>query len=383
VKGLIVKTGIDLGSKAIKVVVTAEHPETGKTEVSGATKEMSFGIVHGQVVSVRETSKALKKALDKTEEALKLKLTRVAVGINTICTKHTLVRIRTTVARASNEISELDLEKSKVEALKTIPMDTPFELLHTHISSVMIDGKKAKGSIIGSIGHVLEIHYILTTIPKKSLENILAVFDELKLEIVEISSNPFMSAKVLTDEKDKLFGVGVLDIGGDNSTFSIYENGYPVSVKVYPIGGNTFNKDISVGLGVKMEEAEAVKRNLKPSDPKKLFSIIDARIDDFAELIKRDLTRTHTGVQLANGIIISGGGSNLYDLKDKLKSKLRTPITDGKDILNKETHHILKDAAWTNAYAASTLSFREDSIFEVLTKNVNNFLKRLFAKLAP
>ena len=61
-KGLIVKTGIDLGSKAIKVVVTAEHPETGKTEVLGATKEMSFGIVHGQVVTVRETSKALKKA---------------------------------------------------------------------------------------------------------------------------------------------------------------------------------------------------------------------------------------------------------------------------------------------------------------------------------
>jgi cell division protein FtsA len=383
VKGIIIKTGVDLGSKAIKVVVTAEHPETGKVEVLGATKELSTGIVNGQVVSVSEATTSVKRAIEKTEQALKLKLTKVAIGINTSCTKHTLVRIRTTVAKASNEISDLDLEKSKLEALKTIPVDSPFELLHTHISSVMVDGKRVKGSVVGTIGHNLEIHYILTTIPKKSLENVLTIFENLKLEVVEINSNAFVSNSTLLDKRDMLFGVGVLDIGSDNTSFTIYENGYPVSVRTYPIGGNTFNKDISVGLGVKMEEAESIKRNLKPSDPKKLFAIIDARIDDFVDIAKRDLLRVSADTQLANGIILSGGGSNLYEMRDKLKNKLKFPVTDGKDILSKTTHHVLKDPAWTNAYSSSLVSFREDSLFKSLASSAQNFIKNLFHKLAP
>lgn len=382
-KGIIIKTGIDLGSKAIKVVVTAEHPDTGKVEVLGATKELSSGIVHGQIISIPDAVASVKRAIDKTEQALKIKLQRVSIGTHTICTKHTLVRIKSTVAKASNEISELDLEKSKLEALKTIPIDSPFELLHTHIASVSIDGKKVKGSVVGSIGHNLEIHYILTTIPKKTLENVLTIFEKLKLEVVEINSNPFIGSNTLIDKRDMLFGVGVLDIGSDNTSFIICENGYPVSVRTYPLGGNVFNQDISIGIGVKIEEAEAIKRNLKPSDPKKLFAIVDARIDDFIEIIKRDLNRAHTEVQLANGIILSGGGANLYELKEKLKVKLKIPITDGKDILFKTTHHVLKDPAWTNAYGASMVNFRESTIFQSATKNIQNTFKKIFQKLAP
>lgn len=382
-KGIIIKTGIDLGSKAIKVVVTAEHPETGKVEVLGATKELSAGIVNGQVVSVSEATASVRRAIEKTEQALKLKLTRVAVGIQTSCTKHTLVRVRTTVAKASNEISDLDLEKSKIEALKTIPLDSPFELLHTHISTVLVDGKKVKSGLVGSIGHNLEIHYILTTIPKKSLENILALFENLKLEVVEINSNAFLGSSALLDKRDMLFGVGILDIGSDSTSFTVYENGYPISVRTYPIGGNTFNKDISVGMGVKMEEAEAIKRNLKPSDSKKLFTIIDARIEDFVDMVKRDLSRVSSDIQLANGIILSGGGSNLYEIKEKLKMKLKLPVTDGKDILSKSTHHILKDPAWINAYASSLVNFREETVFKSLTRTVQKILKNIFHKLAP
>lgn len=382
-KGILIKTGIDLGSKAIKVVVTAEHPETGKMEVLGATKELSAGIVNGQVVSVSEATTSVKRAIEKIEQALKLKLTKVAVGINTSCTKHTLVRIRTTVAKASNEISELDLEKSKLEALKTIPVDSPFELLHTHISSVTVDGKKVKGSVVGAIGHNLEIHYILTTIPKKSLENILAIFENLKLEVVEVNSNTFISSTTLLDKRDMLFGVGILEIGSDNTSFTIYENGYPTSVRTYPIGGNTFNKDISIGMGVKMEEAEVIKRNLKPSDPKKLFTIIDARIDDLVEIVKRDISKISINSQLANGIILSGGSANLYEIREKLKSKLKLPITDGKDILSKTTHQVLKDPAWTNAYSSSLVNFREDTFLKTFSRSAHGFLKNLFHKLAP
>jgi cell division protein FtsA len=383
VKGIIIKTGIDLGSKAIKVVVTAEHSETGKVEVLGATKELSAGIVNGQVVSIHEAIASMKRAIEKTEQALKLKIIKVAVGINTSCTKHTLVRIRTTVAKASNEISDLDLEKSKLEALKTIPLDSPFELLHTHISSVTVDGRKIKGSVVGTIGHTLEVHYILTTIPKKSLENILSIFENLKLEVVEVNSNAFVSSTTLLDKRDMLFGVGILDIGSDNTSFTMYENGYPVSVRTYNIGGNTFNKDISVGLGIKMEEAESVKRNLKPSDPKKLFTIIDARIDDFVDIVRRDVDRVSTDAQLANGIILSGGGANLYEIREKLKSKLKLPVTDGKDIISKTTHHVLKDPSWTNAYASSLVNFREDTLLKTFSRLVQEFLKNLFQKLAP
>lgn len=382
-KGFIIKTGIDLGSKAIKVVVSAENTDSGVSEILGATKELSSGIVHGQIVSVKDVESCVRKAIQKTESALKLKIDKVSVGVSSVDIKSTLVKIRSTVAKASNEISELDLEKSKLEALKTLNVDSPLELLHTHISSIMVDGKRVKGNVIGSIGHNIEINYLLTTIPKKSLENILAVFEKLKLEVVEINANCFSAGNVLLDKTDKLFGSGVLDIGCDNTTFTIYDNGYPISARTYPVGGNTFNKDLSIGLGIKMEEAESIKRNLKPSDSKKLFQIIEARMEDFVDLVKRDLERSHSGAQLANGIILTGGSANLYDIQEKMRYKLKLPVTDGKSIISKQSHNVLKDASWINAFALTSVDFSQDSLMQSFTKNTFKSIKRFFQKIAP
>jgi cell division protein FtsA len=382
-KGLVLKTGIDIGSKSIKVVVSSDNPETGKNQVLAATKEVSQGIIHGQIVSYKEASMAINRAIKRTEKALGLSIKKIAIGINTTCTKNIIIKTKTTVAKASNEISELDLEKTKSDALKSLQMDSPFDVLHTTLSSVSVDGKIVKAGVLGMIGNTLEATYILTIIPKKSLSNIISIFDDLKLEIVEIYFNGLINSITLTTKRDRLFGVAILDIGGDNTTFTIYENGLPVSTSIYSIGGNTFNKDISIGIGLKIEEAENIKKNLKSSDAKKIFSIIDARLDDFAELIKKDLQKMRNSVQLANGIILTGGSANLYEIKERLKHKLKIPITDGKEIISKNTDNVLKDAVWTNAYSLTFLDFSEISSGKTIFIKISSFLRDFMRKIAP
>jgi cell division ATPase FtsA len=132
-----------------------------------------------------------------------------------------------------------------------------------------------------------------------------------------------------------------------------------------------------------MEEAESIKRNLKPSDSKKLFQIIEARMEDFVDLVKRDLERSHSGAQIANGIILTGGSANLYEIQEKMRYKLKIPVTDGKSIINKQSHSVLKDASWINAFALTFIDFRQDSLMQSLTKITVKTIKRFFQKITP
>jgi cell division protein FtsA len=382
-KGILLKTGIDIGSKSIKVVVSSINPITGKNQVLAATKELSNGIIHGQIASYKDALISINKAIKKTERALDVNIKKVAIGINTICTKNIIMKTKTTVAKASNEITQLDLDNTKEEALKKLQMDSPFEVLHATLSALYLDGKLVRANALGMIGHSLEATYILTIIPKKSLENIVSIFEDLKLEIVEIYFNGLVNSIALTSKRDRFFGVAVLDIGSDNTTLSIYENGLPVSIATYAIGGNNFNKDVAIGVGIKIEEVESIKKNLKSSDPRKIFSIIDARLDDFAELVKKDMQKIKGVGLLANGLILSGGSSNLYEIKERLKYKLKIPITGGDEIMSKNTESILKDAVWTNAYALTFLDFKDESGLRNMMSIVVDYAKKIFDKIAP
>jgi cell division protein FtsA len=260
-----------------------------------------------------------------------------------------------------------------------------------HLSYLYLDGKRISGNPIGLIGHTLETIYTITTIPKKYLENIIQLFDELGVQILEVCDNSFISSVVLTKSKERHHGIGILDIGCDQSTLTLYENDLPVLAKHFPIGGNSFTKDISICMGITVEEAETMKKSYKQSDARhdskkderKLGQIIDARIDDVAQVLSRELAKIIESTQIPNGLILTGGGALLAGIKDKLRHKLAMPVVDGKEILRNATEDVLQDTTWTNAYALTFLDSGEQSVFKSIFSPVLSYFKKLFSKIAP
>ena len=92
-----------------------------------------------------------------------------------------------------------------------------------------------------------------------------------------------------------------MDIGANQTSYVVYEEGFPVLYGVLPVGGEEVTKDISIGLQVDIRDAERIKREKgliimdnrileeDTVDIRFLSDIMIARYEEILELINEDL----------------------------------------------------------------------------------------------
>lgn len=114
-----------------------------------------------------------------------------------------------------------------------------------------------------------------------------------KIKIEEIVASPIATANVLLNNKQKMAGCVLVDIGYDTISSIVYENNLPVSLQVFPLGGMYITKDIALGLKISLEDAEMIKMGnvVGGITRKKVADIIEARLEDIFELIDGQLKK--------------------------------------------------------------------------------------------
>jgi cell division protein FtsA len=141
------------------------------------------------------------------------------------------------------------------------------------------------------------------------------------------------------------------NIGAETVSIVVFDNGIPVSVKVFKIGSMDITKDIALGLRISLDEAEQLKLGAitHTQFPRKKFDdILAARLTDIFELIDNHLKKLGKDQLLPAGIILTGGGSGIGPIKEiaehslKLHSKIAS--------MNIPSDAKIKDASWAVAY---------------------------------
>ncbi|MDP2669578.1 MAG: cell division FtsA domain-containing protein [bacterium] len=102
----------------------------------------------------------------------------------------------------------------------------------------------------------------------------------------------------------KDLGVLLVDIGANQTSYVVYEEGYPLFYGVLPIGGEHVTKDISIGLQVDIRDAEQIKKEqgsvmhqqqaseeTDTIDKRFLTDIMTARYEEIFELVQEDLVK--------------------------------------------------------------------------------------------
>ncbi len=382
------KVGIDIGSKIIRVVATEKaNSKDGEVRahprVLAATAETSDGIRHGKVISHLEAMKAIKNAIRKTEKVLEEKINSVFLSITTDTIKTKTLKIKNTVAKATNEVSDLDFEKARHEALSSLPIDSPYEVLNISAGDVRLDGKKVRGNPIGSIGGILEITYLINLIPKTNIEEYMKIFEELDISINEIIFGSISASIALSKRRERISGVAILNIGHDNTSFILYENDMPIINKVYPLAGNNITNDIALVLQTRIEDAEKIKKDFKDLNIKKVAQIIEARIIDICELIKKDLEEFGYYGKITGGIILIGGTSKLENVEEVIKKHLQSPIYIGNKTISERTENVLRDSSWASAYGLTYLEDKEESVFKTIFKKLRQKALHLLTIISP
>jgi len=119
------------------------------------------------------------------------------------------------VNHLSKIVSEIAVQNN-YETIKIIPVHR------------IIDEQKKEKDPIGLQGKKLELVADVFMLPKNSYNAIIETFEKVGLSIIDIVPNIVAASEIVLDYDHKDLGCILIDIGKNQTSYVIYENGYPL-----------------------------------------------------------------------------------------------------------------------------------------------------------
>lgn len=383
----IITTGVDIGSYHTKVVI-AERVlnEAGKevVKIIGTGKADSKGLRHGYVVNKSDTAESVREALREAVRMANVQVKRVFLGVGGIGLQSTVSSGSTVISRADAEITNLDLEKAMNVSQDSLGEAATMnrKIIHAIPLSYKIDGKITLGNPLGMKGMKLEVRSLFVTCLEHHLNDLIEVVEEAGLDVIDVTPSPFAAALVILTKAQRIAGCVLTNIGSETVSIAVYENNLPLSVEVFPLGGNDITNDIALGLRIPLEEAEQVKLGsvVNGNYPRrKLDEIVAARLSDIFDLVDAHLKKIGKSGLLPAGIVLTGGGSSFATIEDFARSFLKLPARLGTVQLNAKDPGI-KDSTWSVAYGLCVFGFSSGDnspISPQIGKGILDILKKI------
>lgn len=336
-------TGLDIGTTKICAII-AEVTQENNVDIIGIGLSPSHGLRKGIVVDIDETSKAIKEACNKAERMAGISVNSVYVGIAgshiSSLNSHGVVA----VTGEEKEIKDSDIQRV-MEAAKIIPLSAEEEIVHVLAREFIVDGCTGIRDPLGMSGIRLEVETHIVTGSSTSIQNLVKSVHRAGLDVEDIVLEPLASSESVLTEDEKELGIALVDIGGGTTDIIIFQQGSIYFTSVLPVGGNHVSNDIAVGLRTPIREAENLKikhgcaiadsvdeeeyievvsasgKNIEKVQRKALCEVIEPRMQEIFNLVRRELDRVGPRDLTPAGIVLTGGAS-LLEGADRLASQV-------------------------------------------------------------
>ncbi|MBO9700251.1 MAG: cell division protein FtsA [Sporocytophaga sp.] len=329
--------GLDIGTTKICVIVGRKN-EYGKLEILGMGKAVSEGVIRGMVTNINTTVNAISKAIKEAEEASGIDIKVVNVGIAGQHIKSSMHHGSITRQTTDDEITVEDINRITNDMYKTV-MPFGCEIIHVMPQDYVVDYEEGIKDPVGMTGIRLEADFHVITAQTNAISNINKCVLRSGLEIDNLILEPLASSLAVLSDEEKEAGVVLVDIGGGTTDIAIFHDSIIRHTAVIPFGGNIITSDIKSGCNVMQNQAELLKikfgramaeeangneivsipglRNRPPREIsiKNLSHIIQARMEEIIELVHSEIICSGYEGKLAGGIVITGGGSQLQNVK--------------------------------------------------------------------
>ena len=261
-----------------------------------------------------------------------------------------------------------------------------------------IDDTKREKDPVGLQGKRLEMTADVFALPKTFYNNLIDIFDRINLNVVDIVPNILGAAEVCMDFDHKDLGTLLIDIGANQTSFVVYEEGYPIIYDTIALGGEDVTKDISIGMQI--DEAERIKKEegqileegsykALPEDPVDrnfLSDIIGARYEEIFVKINKRLKKQQKDGRLPGGVLLMGGATKMHNVDALAKDVFKLASFYAKDhelhlgdvSTNPQFINTLGTYVRANKYtegrkSSFSFAFKMDAF-----KNIGSFFKKLF-----
>jgi cell division protein FtsA len=329
--------GLDIGTTKI-CAIAGKINEYGKLEVLGMGKAVSDGVTRGIVTNIDKTVEAIRKAIAEAEESSGINIRVVNVGIAGQHIKSMMHHGSITRNSSEDEITVEDVTRLTNDMYRIV-IPPGSEIIHVMPQDYIVDYEEGVKDPVGMSGIRLEADFHIITAQTNAISNINKCVKRAGLEIENLILEPLASSMAVLSDEEKEAGVVLVDIGGGTTDIAIFHDSIIRHTAVIPFGGNIVTADIKQGCMVMQNQAELLKikfgkaisaeananeivsipglRNRAPKEisVKNLAHIIEARMEEIIEMVHSEILSSGYEKRLAAGIVITGGGAQLQNLK--------------------------------------------------------------------
>jgi len=374
--------GLDIGTTKICAIVGRKN-EFGKLEVLGMGKAESEGVIKGIVVNIDKTVMAIEKAIKEASDIAGINIGVVNVGI---AGQHIRSSIHHNSLLRDTKDDEITIEDVSrlTEDMYRMVVPSGSEIIHVMPQDYIVDYEEGIKDPVGMSGVRLEADFHVITAQTSAINNINKCVRRGGLEIDDLILEPLASSLAVLSEEEKEAGVCLIDIGGGTTDIAIFFNNIIRHTAVIPFGGNILTTDIQNGLQVMSKQAEQLKtrfgraiaeeaspnevvsipgirnRTAKEISVKNLSSIIQARMEEIIEMCHVEIINSGFENRLAGGIVITGGGAQLANLKQLVEymTGMDARIGYPNEHLGRSKQEIVKSPMYATAVGLVLAGFR-------------------------
>ncbi len=341
---------LDIGSSTVKVLIGEMD---GKTlHVIGVGNVHSDGIRKGTIVDIDATVRSIEEAVAEAEQMTGRTVREVVLGIPANDIQLQPVKGVVAVNSENQEITDDDLMRV-IDSAQVMSVSPDREIVNVVPKQFKVDDYDEIEDPRGMLGVRLEMEGLLITASKTLIHNILRCVERAGLTIREIYLQPLAAGTFALTKDEINHGTAFIDIGGDTTTVSLFEERHLIRTTIIPIGGEHVTKDIAIVLKTPTEEARKIQYEFghaysndasaeevfdvvsisssttEQYSQKEVSHIIEARLEELFEYILQELY--DMGVDdLPGGIVLTGGTTKLEGILplavDVLKTRVRIHV---------------------------------------------------------
>ena len=304
--------GLDIGDSAIKL---AELKDLGRGRgyqlVSLATEPLSpEAIVDGAIMD----SGVVVEAIQRLWRNNKIRTKQVSTALS----GHSVIIKR--VSLPVMNAQEL-AESIQWEAEQYIPFD---------IDDVAMDYQVLEGASLSGEGNM---DVLLVAVKKDKISDYTSVITQAGLQPMTVEVDAFSLQNVFEANYDPepQQVTALIDIGAAVTTITVLQGENPSFWRDINIGGNQYTDAIQKELSLSAEDAERLKKGeeVPGTSPDSVIPILAAVTEDVCSEIQKTIDfyrATNASDEPLDKIYLTGGGSQLGNLKEALSESFRTSV---------------------------------------------------------
>lgn len=349
--------GLEIGTSKVVAVVGNLLPD-GVVNVLGVGSCPSKGIDRGSITDLDAVVSSIRRAIEGAESMADGRIMSITLAISGEHIQS--LNESGFVPIADKEVTQDEIDAA-LHTASSIKLPEGLSLLHVIPQEYEVDRQLNIKNPLGLQGVRLKANVHLIACHQDWQNNLIKAVERCGLKVDKVIFSGCAAIHSVLTEDEKELGVCLIDFGAGTMNVMVYTNGALRFSKVIPYAGNIVTNDIAHACTISRAEAERIKvnyasafyparlhgdkkievasiggrapRSLTKSD---LSLITSARytellsvVKDELDQLKSELESKHIKFELIAGVVITGGGAQIEDIKECASSVFHCHVRVG------------------------------------------------------